>query len=39
MLLIIIIIVIALCSIKQVDEYERGIKFTMGKYSKNMNPG
>lgn len=36
---IIIIVLIILVSIKQVDEYERGIKFTMGKFSKNMNPG
>ena len=38
-ILIIIIIAIVLVSIKQIDEYERGIKFTMGKFSKNMNPG
>ena len=38
-ILIIIIIAVILVSIKQIDEYERGIKFTMGKFSKNMNPG
>ncbi len=36
---IIVIIVILLVSIKQVNEYERGIKFTLGKFSKIMNPG
>lgn len=37
--LIILIIVIGITSIKQIDEYERGIKFSMGKFSKVMNPG
>lgn len=37
--IIIILVVIILVSIKQVDEYERGVKFTLGKYSKTMNPG
>ena len=37
--LIIVVIFILLASIKQVDEYERGVKFTLGKYSKTMNPG
>ena len=41
MLYIIIIIVafILLASIKQIDEYERGVKFSFGKYSKTLNPG
>lgn len=30
---------ILLCSIKQVNEYERGILFTFGKYSKVLTPG
>lgn len=34
-----IVIVVILVSIKQIDEYERGIKFTRGKFSKIMNPG
>ena len=34
-----IVIVIILASIKQIDQYERGVKFTLGKYSKMMNPG
>ena len=38
-LIVIAIVVIILASIKQVDEYERGVKFTLGKYSKMMNPG
>jgi len=37
--LIVIIILITLCSIKQIDEYERGIKFTCGKFSSIMEPG
>lgn len=39
MIIIIIIGVILLASIKQISEYERGIKFTCGKFSKIMNPG
>ena len=30
---------IILISIKQIDQYERGVKFTLGKYSKMMQPG
>ena len=33
-LLIIVIGFILLSSIKQIDEYERGVKFSMGKFSK-----
>lgn len=36
---IIILLVIVLSSIKQINEYERGIKFTLGKFSKIMSPG
>lgn len=36
---LLIILVIILASIKQVNEYERGIKFSLGKYSKTLNPG
>ena len=41
MLLIVlsIIIFILLCSIKQINEYERGIKFRLGKFKSIMNPG
>ncbi len=34
-----VIIFIILCSIRQVDEYERGVKFMFGKYSKVLKPG
>ena len=34
-----IILFVVLVSIKQVDQYERGVKFTLGKYSKMMKPG
>ena len=35
----IIFVVIILPSIKQINEYERGVKYTLGKFSKIMNPG
>lgn len=38
-IIVVLVIIILLASIKQVDEYERGVKFTLGKYSKTMNPG
>ncbi len=34
-----VVVLIVLASIKQVDEYERGVKFTLGKYSRVLNPG
>lgn len=37
--LIAVVLVIVLASLKQINEYERGVKFTLGKYSKIMNPG
>jgi len=37
--IIIIILALILSSIRQIDEYERGIKFTRGKFSSIMNPG
>lgn len=37
--IIIIIGIIILTSIKQIDEYERGVKFTTGKFTKMMEPG
>lgn len=37
--ILIFIIVLVLISIRQISEYERGIKFTCGKFSKIMNPG
>lgn len=39
LLIPIIIIVIILISIKQINQYERGVKFTLGKYSGIMEPG
>ena len=38
-ILIVIILGIILCSIKQVEEYERGILFTFGKFSRILSPG
>lgn len=34
-----ILVVLILSSIKQINEYERGIKFRLGKFNKIMNPG
>ena len=34
-----VVVFIILTSIKQVDQYERGVKFTLGKYSKMLEPG
>ncbi len=41
MLLVIlgIILVVLLCSIKQINEYERGVKFRFGKFTKILTPG
>jgi len=38
-ILIIIVIILLISSIKQISEYERGIKFTCGKFSGIMQPG
>ncbi|MBI2464472.1 slipin family protein [Candidatus Peregrinibacteria bacterium] len=35
----VLIIVVLLVSIREIKEYERGIKFTMGRYSSIMQPG
>ena len=37
--ILIILAMVILMSVRQIDEYERGIKFTRGKFSKIMNPG
>lgn len=37
--LTVFIVVILLISIRQVNQYERGIKFTLGKFTKIMEPG
>ena len=39
MILLVIILIIVLSSIKQISEYERGVKFTCGKFSKILEPG
>ena len=36
-LIVFIVVFIILPSLKQINEYERGVKFTLGKYSKMMN--
>jgi regulator of protease activity HflC (stomatin/prohibitin superfamily) len=33
------VVVVFLISLKQINEYQRGIKFTMGRYSATINPG
>ena len=38
-ILIIIVIILLLLSVRQINEYDRGVKFTLGKFSKIMNPG
>ncbi len=38
-ILLIIVIIIVLASIKQVEEYERGILFAFGKFSRILKPG
>jgi len=37
--LLIIIAFILICSIRQIEEYQRGILFTIGKFSRVLNPG
>ena len=37
--IIVVVVCLILSCIRQIDEYERGIKFTRGKFSKIMNPG
>lgn len=37
--IIVAVVVIILISLRQVNQYERGLKFTMGRFSKIMNPG
>ncbi len=39
MTIIIIVAIIIFSSVRQIDEYERGIKFTFGKFSSIMKPG
>ena len=37
--IIIVVVCLILSSVKQINEFERGIKFTRGKFSSIMNPG
>lgn len=37
--IIVVVLVIILTSIRQINEYERGIKFRFGKFNRIMNPG
>ena len=37
--LIVVFLIIIISSIRQINEYERGVKYTLGKFSKIMNPG
>lgn len=37
--ILIILGIVLLCSIRQINEYERGVKFRRGKFNKIMNPG
>lgn len=37
--ILVVVFLIILCSIKQIRQFERGVKFTFGKFSKIMNPG
>ena len=38
-LLLFLIVILLITSVKQINEYERGILFTLGKFTKIMNPG
>ena len=38
-IVLVVVVIILLRSIRQVDEYERGVKFKFGKYSKIVGPG
>lgn len=37
--LAIVVVIFFLASLKQINQYERGVKFTMGRYTGNMEPG
>ncbi|MGN1378932.1 MAG: slipin family protein [Bacilli bacterium] len=38
-IILVFLILIILASLKQINEYERGVKFTAGKFTKIINPG
>lgn len=37
--LIVVVIILFFCTLRQVNQYQRGVKFTMGRYSGLVNPG
>jgi len=37
--LLVVILVIILSSIRQINQYQRGVKFTLGRYTKTLQPG
>lgn len=37
--LLVIIVILFLATLRQVNEFQRGVKFTMGRYTKTVNPG
>ena len=37
--IIIVVVFVLLASFRIINEYERGIKFTLGRFSSTMNPG
>lgn len=37
--ILIIVLIIAICSVRQVNEYERGLLFKRGKFAKTLEPG
>ena len=39
MTILVVVLIIAICSIRQINQYERGILFIRGKYSRVLNPG
>ena len=39
LIILAIVLIVILGSLKQINEYERGVKFTFGKFSSIMNPG
>ncbi len=39
LILLLPVVIVLLSSIRQVNQYERGVKFTLGKFTKMVNPG
>ncbi|MBT4856800.1 slipin family protein [Candidatus Uhrbacteria bacterium] len=39
LVLLFIVVFVLLISIRQINEYQRGVKFQLGKYTKTLNPG